>query len=125
MSNKTIIIADDEASIRQMYQDRLKEESFDVIFAEDGEQAIDLINKTKPVLALLDIMMPKKTGMEVLEMVKKDSEIADTIIGILTVLDEDSIRDKAFDLGAKYYLVKSKVTPSEVVEIIKKEISEV
>ncbi len=125
MSNKKILIADDESSIRHMYQDRLKEEPFDVIFAEDGEEAIDLINKEKPVLALLDIMMPKKTGMEVLEMVKKDPEITETIIGILTVLDEDSIRDKAFDLEAKYYLVKSKVTPSEVVEIIKKEISEI
>ena len=123
--NKKVLIADDETSLREMYKERLSHESFDVIFAKDGEEALELIYRERPYLALLDIMMPNKTGMEVLEEVKKDPKISNTIIGMLTVLDDDNTKEKAFDLGAKYYLIKSQVMPADVIKIIKNEISEV
>jgi DNA-binding response OmpR family regulator len=121
---KKILIADDDPAVRQMYKDRLELENFDVLFADNGVEALKVIRQEKPILVLLDIMMPEKTGMEVLEEVKKDLSISNITIGMLTVLDNDDIKEKAFDLGAKYYLVKSQIMPKEVVEIIKKEISE-
>lgn len=115
---KTLLLADDDPAVRKLYKTRFENEPFYVIFAQDGEEALDLIYKKKPDLIFLDIMMPKKTGIEVLEQIKKDPTVADISVGILTVLDEQEIQQKAFDLGAKYYLVKSKVMPLEVVNII-------
>lgn len=121
---KKILIADDELAIREMYRERLSNEPIDVVFAKDGNEALEKIYSEKLDLILLDIMMPDKTGMEVLEEIKKNPKVSSITVGILTVLDDDTIRDKAFDLGAKYYLVKSQIMPKDVVEIIKKEISE-
>jgi len=67
-------------------------------------------------------MMPGKNGMEVLEEIKKDPTTADIPVFMLTVLDDDDIRDKAFDLGVNNYLVKSSVVPPEVIKLMKEEL---
>lgn len=120
--SKKILFADDEESLRELYKLRLAPESFDVIFAVDGEDALEKIYKEKPDLILLDIMMPKKNGLEVLEQIKKDPTVADIPVVMLTVLGDEGIRNNAFNLGAKYYLVKSDVVPLEVVKIIRQEL---
>ncbi|OIP22401.1 response regulator [bacterium CG_4_10_14_0_2_um_filter_33_32] len=119
---KKILFADDEEGLREIYELRFKDEVFDSVFAKDGDEALEKIRKEKPDLVLLDIMMPGKNGMEVLEEIKKDPTTADIPVFMLTVLDDDDIRDKAFDLGAKYYLVKSSVVPPEVIKLMKEEL---
>jgi len=119
---KKVLFADDEASLRELYDTRFKSEPFEAIFAKDGEEALEKIKKEKPDLILLDIMMPKKDGLEVLREVKKDPSISDIPVFMLTVLEDNEIRDKAFDAGAKYYLVKSEVVPPEVIKLIRQEL---
>ncbi len=119
---KKILFADDEESLRELYKIRFESESFKVIFAKDGEEALEKIYKEKPNLILLDIMMPKKNGLEVLEQIKKDPAVADIPVVMLTVLGDEGIRNNAFNLGAKYYLVKSDVVPLEVVKLIRQEL---
>ncbi len=116
-----ILLADDEKAIRDLYKLRFEQESFKAIFAKDGEEALKKIKKVKPDLVLLDIMMPKMSGLNVLEEMKKNPSTKDIPVVMLTVLSDDEARNKAFDLGAKYYLVKSEVVPLEVVKAIRNE----
>lgn len=120
--SKKILFADDEKALRELYKTRLEMEPFDVIFAEDGEEALEKIRKEKPDLILLDIMMPKKDGLAVLEEIKKDLSIPNVPVVMLTVLADEAVRNKAFELGAKYYLVKSETVPLEVVKLIRQEL---
>lgn len=117
-----ILLADDEKAIRDLYKLRFEQESFKAIFAKDGEEALKKIKKVKPDLVLLDIMMPKMSGLNVLEEMKKNPSTKDIPVVMLTVLSDDEARNKAFDLGAKYYLVKSEVVPLEVVKAIRNEL---
>lgn len=119
---KKILFADDEKSIRELYEMRFKSESFEAIFAKDGKEALEKIKKEKPDLILLDIMMPEKNGLEVLEEIKKDSSLSDIPVVMLTVLADNEVQSKAFDLGAKYYLVKSDTVPAEVVKLVRDEL---
>jgi len=121
-NSKKVLLVDDEESIRELYRTRFQSEPFEAIFAENGEGALEKIKKEKPDLVLLDIMMPDKNGLDVLEEIKKHPSTADIPIFMLTVLSDDEVRDKAFDLGAKYYLVKSDTVPAEVVKLIRAEL---
>ena len=114
-----ILIAEDEEELRNLYKLRLEYESFKVIFAPNGEAAVERALKDKPDLILLDIMMPQKSGMEVLKELKDRIETSTIPVIMLTVLPHEEVKKQALDLGAIHYLVKSRVTPSEVVKIIK------
>jgi len=113
-----ILICEDDKSLREMYQLRLSINGYDVVEAKDGEEGLDLAIKEKPDLILLDIMMPKMSGMDVLDILKSTPETKDIPVILLTALNEESIRSKGLVYGAEDYLVKASTMPGKVVEKI-------
>lgn len=104
-----ILIVDDEAHIRMLIGQTLEElEDEDVIFftAENGEQALEIIQTEKPQLVFLDVMMPKMNGMEVCQRVKKELGLSDVFIVILTAKGQEFDRQKGQEVGADVYMTK-------------------
>lgn len=114
-----ILLAEDDLQLVDMYNRKFELEGFDVEVAEDGEKALKLIEEFKPEVILLDIMMPKVTGLQVLEEVKKKPEFTDAIIIMLTNLSDEKTAEKIYELGATDYIVKAEMTPLQVADRVK------
>jgi len=113
-----IIIIEDDASIREMYKMKLELNGCDVSVAEDGAKALDLIKKANPDLVLLDILLPKKDGFEVLKEIKnsKDEKIKSIPVVMLSNLSNKEDISEAKKLGASDYFIKAKTSPKEIAE---------
>ncbi len=116
----SILIVDDDIILRQMYEERLKAEDFTVDAATDGEEALKKAKDKKYDLILLDIMMPKINGLDVLKMLKADEDTKNIPVILLTALIQDVDKQKGLAFGADDYIVKSETMPGEVMEKIKK-----
>ncbi len=116
--NKNILIIEDDPSIQKVYAEKLKVEGFAVTHALTGKEGFALAKKLKPGLVLLDIMLPGElNGFDVLESIKKDEEIKNIPVIVLTnVGDEEKV---AKDIGAADYLVKANTDLNQIVEKIK------
>lgn len=114
-----ILLAEDDLQLIDMYRRKFELEGFDVQFAEDGEQAIQILEKWKPDVALLDIMMPKVNGLDVLKKIKEREDYSDVITVMLTNLGNESTAEEIYKLGATEYIVKADMTPLEVSEKVK------
>ena len=110
-----ILIADDEAEIRSLLRLYLENEQYQVIEAEDGVQALELLKKEQPALCVLDIMMPKLDGYRVLQKLREESNIP---VIILSAKDADSEKILGLNLGADDYLAKP-FNPLEAVARVK------
>ena len=110
-----ILVADDEASIRRILETRLKMVGYDVVVAEDGEEAVDVFNKTNPDLVVLDVMMPKMDGYGVTREIRRTSDVP---IIILTALGDVSERITGLELGADDYVIKP-FSPKELEARVK------
>jgi len=118
-ANKKILVIEDDKFLRKVYESKLPKEGYLVISAGDGEAGLAAMKKELPDLVLLDLIMPKMTGFDVLVEVKKDPKLAKIPILVLSNLgqDEDNARAKA--LGARDFMIKSNFSIKEVVEKIK------
>jgi DNA-binding response OmpR family regulator len=105
MSRK-VLIADDEPNIVISLEFLMKREGYDVSVARDGQQALDAIHRLRPDLVLLDVMMPLKSGLEVLQAVRADETIAGTRILMLTAKGRETDVAKGLALGADAYMTK-------------------
>lgn len=116
MENKArkVLIADDEPDIREILEYNLRAEGFEVIVAKDGDEALDKAKKTKPDLILLDVMMPKKSGVEVCELLRLQPAFAETLIVMLTALGDDGSVIKGLETGADDYVAKP-VSPKVLI----------
>lgn len=121
---KVILLVDDDLTLLEMYEDRLKEENFRIIQAVNGEEAIKKAREFKPSLIILDIMMPKINGFDVLKSLRDDPEFGKIPIIVLTALIQDVDRIESMKLGATDYIVKSETMPGEVIAKIKKVLGE-
>ncbi|MEO5997934.1 MAG: response regulator transcription factor [Chitinophagaceae bacterium] len=101
-----ILIADDEPDILEILQYNLKTEGYEVFTAKDGDDALQKAKHIKPDLIILDIMMPKKNGVEVCEILRSQSAFKDTLIIFLTALNDESSQMKGFEKGADDYVNK-------------------
>ena len=119
-----VLIIDDEKPIVKMYEEYLKTADIDVVSAFDGETGIGLAKAHQPDVILLDIIMPKLNGLDVLSKIKADPDIKNIPVFLLTNLPEECSGDKAEELGAAGYLVKAENEPKMVVDVIKKAIKE-
>ncbi|MFW6227429.1 MAG: response regulator, partial [Bacteroidota bacterium] len=107
MNNKSkILIVDDQLIGRQLLESILFKEEYELFFAEDGEEALEQTITHKPDLVLLDVMMPKIDGFEVCRRIRKDKEIRDTPVIMVTALDDRDSRLMGFDAGANDYVSK-------------------
>lgn len=115
----TILLAEDDLTLGEMYSERLRQEGFSVVHAKDGREALDLIESTRPSAIILDIMMPKMNGLDVLKTFKDNPEYKDIPVIIVTALVQEIERVKEL-LGPKdMYLIKSEVMPGDIIEKIK------
>jgi DNA-binding response OmpR family regulator len=119
MGKKRILIIEDETTLQRALSEFLTAEGFEVINALDGEEGLDLAKEKNPDLILLDIILPKKDGYEVLAEVKKDEKIGKVPVVLLTNLESAEDIQRAFDAGATTYLVKSNYKLEDVVKKIK------
>ena len=117
---KTILIIEDDKFLREMIAQRLQEEGYDVSMAVDGEEGIKKIQGEKPDLILLDLILPGIDGFEVLERMRKDSELAKIPVVILSNLGQKEEVERGLNLGAVDYLIKAHFTPREIIDKIKK-----
>lgn len=116
---KQILIAEDDPLISKMYKTKLISEGYDVLAAFDGEAAFSLATNNSPSLILLDIMMPKLSGLDMLSKYRSTKEGKETPVIVLSNLSNQEEIEKAKSLGAKEYLVKADHTPSQVIAKIK------
>lgn len=114
-----LLIVEDDAVLRKALGEYLGTEGFEVIYAEDGEIGSRLALSEKPNLILLDIVLPKKDGYQVLREVKENSDTKHIPIVLLTNLGSISDVEKALEMGATTYLVKADYKLEEVTEKIK------
>lgn len=118
MGTKIVIIEDDEVLAKVLYTE-LSDAGFQVEQAFDGESGLELVRSTRPNLVLLDLILPKKHGFEVLEELKKSPDTNGIPVIVLTLLGEDEDIKKGLRLGANDYLVKSSHAMAEIVEKVK------
>jgi DNA-binding response OmpR family regulator len=114
---KKILIVDDEANIVISLEFLMKKEGFHVAVANDGEEALELIGSFVPDLVLLDVMMPKKSGYEVCEAVRRNPERAATKIVMLTAKGRETEIAKGLALGADAYVTKPFSTKDLVAKV--------
>ncbi len=119
MNNKKILIIEDEATLRKTMAEYLAAEKFKALEAADGNAGLALAKKEIPDLILLDIILPKKNGYEVLEELKKDEQTKKIPVILLTNLESPEDIEKAFAKGASTYLVKSDYRLDDIVKKIK------
>jgi len=113
--SKTILIVDDSQSVRKMVEFALKSRSYEVVAAEDGQQALEFLPERQFDLVVLDINMPRLDGLSFLEIIREKESYASLPILMLTTEGQDSDRDRALALGATNYMVKP-FKPTELLE---------
>jgi len=121
---KKILFIEDESALQKTLSDYLKKEGYEVVSALDGESGLRLAQTQKPDLILLDLILPKMDGFEVLRKLMENPETKEIPVIILTNLERMEDIGRALELGAKTYLVKANYTLKEVAEKVKKVLEE-
>jgi DNA-binding response OmpR family regulator len=116
---KKILLVEDDDALSSVYQTRLQAEGFDLRRVPNGEDALAAALEYKPDLILLDVMMPKVSGFDVLDILRNTPETTNVKVVMLTALSQDSDKQRAESLGVDDYLVKSQVVIADVVDRIK------
>lgn len=112
-----IMLVEDDNNLREIYEARLLAEGYEIVSAHDGEEALALAVKEKPDLIISDVMMPKISGFDMLDILRSTPETKDTKVIMMTALSQAEDKDRADKLGADRYLVKSQVTLEDVAKI--------
>ena len=116
---KKILLVEDDMALSAVYRSRLEIEGFDVREANNGEDALSATVEYRPDLILLDVMMPKISAFDVLDILRNTPETANVRIIMLTALSQPKDKERAESLGVDDYLVKSQVVIGDVVARVK------
>lgn len=119
-NKKKIVLVEDDSFLAGMYVSKLNLEDFEVKLAENGEDGLKLATEIMPDLILLDILLPRMDGFEVLKKLKQNPSTADIPVILLTNLGQKKDVDRGLALGAEDYLIKAHFMPNEVIAKIKK-----
>lgn len=114
MTERPVLVADDDQDIRDLVAFKLENAGYSVIAVADGEQALQAVLEHRPQLAILDVMMPGLSGLDVLRTIRADESLADTRVILLTARARDVDVDAGFSTGADDYLTKP-FSPRELV----------
>ncbi|MEI7498455.1 MAG: response regulator [Candidatus Falkowbacteria bacterium] len=115
---KKIAVIEDDRFLRKVYETKLPRQGYAVVSAEDGEAGLALIKQELPDVVLLDLIMPKMTGFEVLAALKSDKKTAKIPVVVLSNLGQEEDIARAKELGASEFLVKSNLTIKDVMDLI-------
>ena len=113
-----IMVVEDDAALREIYSIRIAAENYEVVSAGDGEEALAVAVRERPDLILSDVMMPKISGFDMLDILRNTPETAKIKVVMMTALSSDDQRARGERLGADRYLVKSQVGIEDVVNAI-------
>lgn len=113
-----IMLVEDDKSLREIYGVRLLAEGYDIVSAGDGEEALAMAIKERPRLIITDVMMPKISGFDMLDILRSTTETKDIKVIMMTALSSDDQRSRGEQMGADRYLVKSQVGIEDVVRVV-------
>ena len=113
-----IMLVEDDKSLREIYSIRLVAEGYEIVSASDGEEALAMAVKEKPDLILSDVMMPKISGFDMLDILRSTPETKDIKVIMMTALSSEDQRQRGESLGANRYLVKSQVGIEDVINVV-------
>ena len=116
---RKILLVEDDTALASVYRSRLELEGFDVCEANNGEDALSLAVSEHPDLILLDVMMPKISGFDVLDILRNTPETTNIRVIMLTALSQPKDKERAEQLGVDDYLVKSQVVIDDVIERVR------
>ena len=119
---KKILIVEDEEIIYSLLEKKLTGEGYEVSIAKDGVEGLEKMREVKPDLILLDIVMPRKGGFEVMEEMQRDETLKDIPVIVISNSGQPVELDKAKEMGARDWLIKTEFDPQEVIEKVKKQI---
>lgn len=114
-----ILLVEDDNNLREIYEARLMAEGYDIVSARDGEEALTVAMKEKPDLIISDVMMPKISGFDMLDILRTTEETKNAKVIMMTALSQAEDKARAEKLGADRYLVKSQVTLEDVAKVAK------
>lgn len=112
-----LMLVEDDNNLREIYEARLQAEGYQIITAKDGEEALVVAKAEKPDLIIADVMMPKISGFEMLDILRNTDGLKDVKVVMLTALGQDDDQQRANRLGANRYLIKSQVTLEDIVKV--------
>lgn len=119
-----LLLVEDDSNLREIYGARLEAEGYTIVSASDGEEALAKAVKEKPDLIISDIMMPKISGFDMLDILRSTPETKDVKVIVMTALSQDDDRKRGESLGADRYLVKSQVTLDDIVKLVQELLNE-
>lgn len=119
-----VLLVEDSKAIQQIYRHKLTLEQFQVTTADNGMEAIKLLSQEKPDIVLLDLMMPVMDGYKVLQVIKTDPKLSNIPVLVFSAKGQQEEVEKALNLGAAGFIVKSTTKPNEVVEKIRSVLSQ-
>lgn len=119
-SKKKVLIVEDDFFIRDLYEFQARKSGYEVIIASDGEEGASKAMFEVPDLILSDLMLPKLDGISLIKKLKADPKLKDIPFILITNLEDSSKEQEARDAGAIDYMLKIKVTPEKVIEVVKK-----
>ena len=118
-TKKKILLVEDDEALANVYKSRLDIEGFETKWVGNGEDALAIALEFKPDLILLDVMMPKISGFDVLDILRNTPETANIHVIMLTALSQPKDKERAENLGVDDYLVKSQVVIGDVIERVR------
>lgn len=119
-----ILLVEDDNNLREIYGARLEAEGYEIHSASDGEEALAIAVKQKPDLIISDVMMPKISGFDMLDILRSTPETRDVKVIVMTALSQEEDRQRGEQLGADKYVVKSQVTLDDVVSMTRELLGE-
>lgn len=120
-----ILLVEDDSNLREIYGARLEAEGYEVVTAGDGEEGLAVAVKERPQLVIADVMMPKISGFDMLDILRTTPETKDVKVIVMTALSQDEDRKRGEKLGADKYFVKSQVVLEDLVATVKELLQDV
>lgn len=115
-NKKKILLIEDDPFLSSLLKNRFSKEGLDVMYAKDGQEAITILKDAQPDVILLDLILPKKSGFEVMETIRQDPQLRDAPIIIISNLGQPEDMQKGQELGAVEYFVKAKTSIDDLVK---------
>lgn len=116
----TVLLVEDEKILAEMYKDKFESEGIKIILAFSTEEALEALQKERPDLILLDILLPRQNGIAFLQKFQTMKNQKDVPVIAFSNYDDPRTKKEALELGAKEYIIKTNYTPREIVEKVKK-----
>lgn len=119
LKKPVILVIEDDPILVKMYQEKFTSEGFDVLTATDGESGLDMALKSNIDIILLDVMLPRMSGIDLLKRLREHEKGKNTLVVVLTNLADPDEKRRALNLGVKDYMVKAMQNPGQVVSKVK------